>query len=219
MIGKHRSAVRWLLGVMVALAVSGPSGAWIQPDRPERVQTQGPSWPQAASDVAADPEFRFGVLPNGMRYAVRRQAVPPGKAALRLHVSAGSLNEAEGQQGFAHFVEHMAFNGSTGVPEGEMIRILERLGLAFGPDTNASTGFDETLYRLDLPRTDRETLETGLQLDGGSGDGGLDDGGWPPTGLVVLPAGAEELDAHAALLGAIAKDARGPALWDRLAEA
>lgn len=164
MIGKHRSAVRWLLGVMVALAVSGPSGAWIQPDRPERVQTQGPSWPQAASDVAADPEFRFGVLPNGMRYAVRRQAVPPGKAALRLHVSAGSLNEAEGQQGFAHFVEHMAFNGSTGVPEGEMIRILERLGLAFGPDTNASTGFDETLYRLDLPRTDRETLETGLRL-------------------------------------------------------
>lgn len=65
----------------------------------------------------------------------------------------------------------------------------------------------------------QETLEIGLQLDGGSGDGGLDDGGWPPTGLVVLPAGAEELDAHAALLGAIAKDARGPALWDRLAEA
>lgn len=65
----------------------------------------------------------------------------------------------------------------------------------------------------------QETLEIGLQLDGGSGGGGLDDGGWPPTGLVVVPARADELDAHAALLGAIAKDARGPALWDRLAGA
>lgn len=122
------------------------------------------SWPQATSDVAADPAFRFGVLPNGMRYAVRKQSIPAGQAALRLHVSAGSLNEADGQQGLAHFVEHMAFNGSTRVPEGEMVRILERLGLAFGADTNASTGFDETIYRLDLPRTDRETLETGLML-------------------------------------------------------
>ena len=122
------------------------------------------AWPQSASDVAADPTFRFGVLPNGMRYAIRRQATPPGQAALRLHISAGSLNETEGQQGLAHFVEHMAFNGSTRVPEGEMVRILERLGLAFGADTNASTSFDETLYRLDLPRTDRETLETSLML-------------------------------------------------------
>ena len=121
-------------------------------------------WPQATSDVAADPTFRFGVLPNGMRYAIRKQAVPPGQAALRLHISAGSLNEADGQQGIAHFVEHMAFNGSTRVPEGEMVKILERLGLAFGADTNASTGFDETIYRLDLPRTDRETLETSLML-------------------------------------------------------
>ncbi|MFM1961104.1 MAG: hypothetical protein RL588_2621, partial [Pseudomonadota bacterium] len=101
---------------------------------------------------------------NGMRYAIRRQATPPGQAALRLHISAGSLNEADGQQGLAHFVEHMAFNGSNRVPEGEMVKILERLGLAFGADTNASTGFDETIYRLDLPRTDRETLETSLML-------------------------------------------------------
>lgn len=65
----------------------------------------------------------------------------------------------------------------------------------------------------------QETLEIGLQIDGGRGDGGLDEDGWPPADLVVVPALAEELQAHAALLGAIAKDARGPALWDRLAEA
>jgi zinc protease len=138
--------------------------AWIGPAAARTATVPAPAWPQAVSDVPADPSFIFGVLPNGMRYAIRKQAVPPGQAALRLHISAGSLNEADGQQGLAHFVEHMAFNGSTHVPEGEMVKILERLGLAFGADTNASTGFEETIYKLDLPKTDRETLDTSLML-------------------------------------------------------
>jgi zinc protease len=121
-------------------------------------------WPQAVSDVAPDPTIRFGALPNGMRYAIRRQATPPGQAALRLRIDAGSLMEADDQQGLAHFLEHMAFNGSKAVPEGEMVKILERLGLAFGADTNASTSFDETIYKLDLPRTDDETVDTSLML-------------------------------------------------------
>ena len=121
-------------------------------------------WPQARSDIAVDPEIRFGTLPNGMRYALRRQTIPEGQAALRLRIDAGSLMEADDQQGLAHFLEHMAFNGSQAVPEGEMIKILERLGLAFGADTNASTGFDETIYKLDLPRTDAETVDTSLML-------------------------------------------------------
>ena len=121
-------------------------------------------WPQAVSDVEVDPDIRFGALPNGMRYAIRRQTIPEGQAALRLRIDAGSLMEADDQQGLAHFLEHMAFNGSEAVPEGEMIKILERLGLAFGADTNASTGFDETIYKLDLPRTDPETLSTSLML-------------------------------------------------------
>ena len=138
--------------------------AWIGPAAARTSTVPAPAWPQAVSDIPADPSFIFGVLPNGMRYAIRKQAVPPGQAALRLHISAGSLNEADGQQGLAHFVEHMAFNGSTHVPEGEMVKILERLGLAFGADTNASTGFEETIYKLDLPKTDRETLDTSLML-------------------------------------------------------
>jgi zinc protease len=150
---------RLLTVLALGLAFLGSAGA-----EARTAPARAPAWPQAESDLAADPSFRFGVLPNGLRYAVRRQATPPGQAALRLHVSAGSLNETEGQQGLAHYVEHMAFNGSTRVPEGEMVRILERLGLAFGADTNASTGFDETIYRLDLPRTDRETLQTSLML-------------------------------------------------------
>ncbi|MET0273652.1 MAG: insulinase family protein [Phenylobacterium sp.] len=121
-------------------------------------------WPQAKSDLKADPDIRFGALPNGMRYAIRKQSIPPGQAALRLWFDAGSLMERESQQGLAHFLEHMAFNGSTAVPEGDMVKILERLGLAFGADTNASTNFDETIYKLDLPRTDAETVDTSLLL-------------------------------------------------------
>jgi zinc protease len=121
-------------------------------------------WAQARSDVEADPSIRFGALPNGMRYAIRKQSIPPGQAAIRLRIDAGSLMETDAQQGLAHFLEHMAFNGSKAVPEGEMIKILERLGLAFGADTNASTNFDETIYKLDLPRTNDETVDTALML-------------------------------------------------------
>jgi zinc protease len=136
-----------------------------QPAAPAKPVELAPGeWPQARSDIAADPEIRFGSLPNGMRYAIRRQTIPPGQAALRLRVDAGSLMEAEDQQGLAHFLEHMAFNGSKAVPEGDMVRILERLGLAFGADTNASTSLEETVYRLDLPRTDAEPMDTSLML-------------------------------------------------------
>ncbi len=121
-------------------------------------------WAQARSDVPADPEIRFGALPNGMRYAIRKQSIPAGQAALRLRFDAGSLQETDAQAGLAHFLEHMAFNGSKNVPEGDMVKILERLGLAFGADTNASTDLDETVYKLDLPRTDAETLDTSLML-------------------------------------------------------
>ncbi|MFI4966200.1 MAG: M16 family metallopeptidase [Caulobacterales bacterium] len=121
-------------------------------------------WPQARSDVPADPDVRFGALPNGMRYAIKRQAIPAGQASLRLRFDAGSLMETDAQAGLAHFLEHMAFNGSKAVPEGEMVKILERHGLAFGADTNASTNFDETVYKLDLPKTDDDTVDTSLKL-------------------------------------------------------
>lgn len=123
-----------------------------------------PLWAFMASDIPVDPSFRFGQLPNGMRYAIRRNATPAGTALVRMEVHAGSLDESETERGFAHFVEHMAFNGSTHVPEGEMIRLLERNGLAFGADTNAQTSFERTLYMLDLPRNDAGLLDTALML-------------------------------------------------------
>ena len=122
------------------------------------------SWPQTTSDVAADPAARFGVLPNGMLYVVMRNATPGGVTSLRLRIGSGSLEESDAEQGLAHMLEHMAFKGSTHVPEGEMIRILQRKGLAFGPDTNAATEWTQTVYMLDLPKSDAGTIDTGLML-------------------------------------------------------
>ena len=109
------------------------------------------AWAQTASDLPADPDVRYGTLPNGMRYALRHNATPPNQTSLRLRIDAGSLEEQDDQRGLAHFIEHMAFNGSTHVAEGEFVHRLERLGLRFGADTNAGTEFAQTVYKLDLP--------------------------------------------------------------------
>lgn len=138
-----------------ALAAASPALAQAQPTDP---------WAQAASDVPADASVRFGVLPNGMQYALMRNATPPGQASFRLRIDAGSLMENEDQLGLAHFMEHMAFNGTTNIPENELLRILERRGLAFGADTNASTGFDETVYMLEIPNADAGTIDDSLRI-------------------------------------------------------
>lgn len=122
------------------------------------------TWAFQNSDIRPEPEFRFGQLANGMRYIVRQNARPAGTALVRMDIAVGSLDERDNERGFAHFVEHMAFNGSTRVAEGEMVRLLERHGLAFGADTNASTNFDRTQYKLDLPRAEPELLDTALML-------------------------------------------------------
>ena len=135
----------------LALAVSAPASAQQE-------------WGTEATDIVQDPAVTYGVLENGMRYAIRHNDTPDGAASFRMHFDFGSLGEAENERGLAHFIEHMAFNGSTNVPEGEMIPLLERLGLAFGPDTNAYTSFDETVYMLDVPNANDEGLETALFL-------------------------------------------------------
>ena len=112
-------------------------------------------WPPPADGVLAnDPSVLWGELPNGVRYAIIPGQTPPGKVSLRLMIKSGSLMESEQQRGLAHFLEHMAFKGSTNLAPGEFVAFLQRAGLAFGADTNARTGFDNTVYQLDLPRND-----------------------------------------------------------------
>jgi len=146
---------RFLLPLILVL-VAAPASAQDLP--------QGPEWPFAETDLPVDPGYRFGTLENGMRYVIRPNATPTGRASVQFWVDGGAVDEEEDELGFAHFVEHMAFNGSTNVAEGEMVRLLEREGLSFGADTNASTSFDTTLYRLDLPRNDPALLDTALML-------------------------------------------------------
>ncbi|HEX2794559.1 MAG TPA: pitrilysin family protein, partial [Croceicoccus sp.] len=130
------------------------------------MRTGLPSFEQllAQSDVRPDPAMRFGRLPNGMAYIIRPNATPKGTGEVRLRYDVGSLDEETSELGFAHFVEHMAFNGSTNVPEGGMIALLERKGLSFGADTNASTDLEATTYKLSLPTNDADLLDTALML-------------------------------------------------------
>ncbi|WP_297804999.1 insulinase family protein, partial [uncultured Brevundimonas sp.] len=130
----------------------------------ESTAQAGVPWAHEASDLKPDERLRFGRMPNGMRYVLMRNATPPGLASLRLHFNVGSLHEDDDQRGLAHFTEHMLFNGTEKVPENEMLRILERLGLAFGADTNAGTSFDQTFYRLELPRANDETVDAALMI-------------------------------------------------------
>ena len=135
---------------------------------------KAPEWPHQGSDIAVDPAVRFGALDNGMRYAIRKNAEPPGRVSLRLHIAAGSLHEAEDQRGVAHFLEHMVFNGSKNFPDVEnLLGRMQRLGIAFGAHANAYTSFDETVYMLDLPNLEKDTLELGFEVMRDFGDGAL----------------------------------------------
>jgi len=121
-------------------------------------------WARTASDLEPDPLIHYGQLDNGMRFAVMPNQTPAKQASIRLLFDVGSKHEYDDEQGLAHFLEHMAFNGSKNVPEGEMVKILERHGLAFGADVNAYTSYDQTVYQLDLPNVKSDTINTAFML-------------------------------------------------------
>jgi zinc protease len=123
-----------------------------------------PGFAHENSDLRPDDQVRFGVLPNGLRYAIMANTEPRQRASLRLLVNVGSLQETENQRGVAHFLEHMAFNGSKQYPPGTLVEFFQRMGMNFGGDTNASTGFDRTTYMLELPDTRGETLAEGFKV-------------------------------------------------------
>ncbi|MEL7060462.1 MAG: insulinase family protein [Acidobacteriota bacterium] len=105
------------------------------------------------------PDLVSGTLPNGMQYLIRRNERPAARAELRLAVDAGSAIEDPDQLGMAHFVEHMAFNGTNNFEKQELISYLQEVGMRFGADINAYTGFDETVYQLTVPTSDAPVLE------------------------------------------------------------
>lgn len=129
---------------------------------PAAAQT-APAWPHEHSDIAPSPRVTWGKLENGLRYAIAPNRTPEKLVSLRLLVLTGSLHERDDERGYAHFVEHMAFNGTRNFPAGELVKFLQRGGVAFGPHVNAFTSDTHTVYKLDLPEASPATIQDGLR--------------------------------------------------------
>ena len=110
-----------------------------------------PAAPALAGPLPTDPSLVTGELENGLRYIVRKHANPPGRAVVWIHMGTGSLNETDRQRGIAHYLEHMAFNGSENFPPGTLVPFFQSLGMTFGRDQNAFTNMEQTTFQLSLP--------------------------------------------------------------------
>jgi zinc protease len=121
-------------------------------------------WLYKGSDVPQDKEWIFGQLPNGVRYAVRRNGVPPGQASIRILMDVGSMYETDSERGYAHLIEHLVFRQSKYLGEAMAIPTWQRLGATFGSDTNAQTSPTQTVFKLDLPNATPASLDESFKL-------------------------------------------------------
>ena len=163
----HRRALRWIAPVLaLGLVVPATLPARETSSAPASASASVPAddWLYSGSDIPRDSGWSFGTLPNGVRYAVRNNGVPPGQVAIRVRIDVGSLHERDDERGYAHLLEHLAFRGSVHVPDGEARRIWQRFGVTFGSDSNAQTTPTQTVYQLDLPSVTPERLDEGLKL-------------------------------------------------------
>jgi zinc protease len=158
-----------LLALLLALGCGGSSAS--TSSGATAGATRGSGADRSAVDPAPteaplpiDPDIRVGRLDNGLTYYIKQHHKPEQRAALWLAVNAGSVQENEDQRGLAHFVEHMAFNGTKRFAKMEIVNYLESIGMKFGADVNAYTSFDETVYMLQVPTDSKETVAKGLDI-------------------------------------------------------
>lgn len=152
-----RTSARHLFHTLLAMALSASVAAAQTPA--ERAAQAPPG-----EVIAVTPEVRTGRLPNGLQYYVRGNGTPKGRAELRLVVNAGSVLEDDDQRGLAHFVEHMAFNGTTNFPGQNIPAFIQSLGMRFGAHVNAHTGFDETVYQLQIPTENLNVIDRSMLI-------------------------------------------------------
>ncbi len=153
--------------VLPAFAQEAPSQIAATPEVPEprALQTDGETpWLYEGSNVPVDDEWLFGKMDNGLRYAVRRNGVPPRQMSIRVRIDAGSLHEEDSEQGFAHLLEHLLFRESRYLGQAEAIAAWQRLGATFGSDANAETSPTHTAYKLDIPDIDDVKLYESFRL-------------------------------------------------------
>jgi zinc protease len=125
----------------------------------QRAVSTGPNDVPLTQAVPVDPRITVGTLPNGLRYYIRANKRPEGRAELRLAVNAGSILEDDDQRGLAHFVEHMAFNGTKNFPKQDVVAFLQSTGMRFGAHINANTSFDQTIYQLQIPTDNPSVID------------------------------------------------------------
>ncbi len=147
---------RFFVAMLAAAMALGPTTSFAQP---AAAAQPGLSLDQP---LPVDASVRTGQLSNGLRYYLRRNARPVSRVSMRLAVNVGSIHEENDQRGLAHFLEHMAFNGTQNFKPGELITFLETIGARFGPHVNAYTSFDETVYMLDVPSDKPGYVDRGL---------------------------------------------------------
>ncbi len=148
---------------------SGTARMQVQPaspahEIPDKVAIFDPSkkWPHLLSELPPDPNAIYGSLDNGFRYVVMKNKKPENRVSMHLYVQAGSMHETDEQRGLAHYLEHMLFNGSEHFKPGELVKYFQSIGMQFGADANASTGFYKTVYDIDLPSGDPDSLAKGM---------------------------------------------------------
>ena len=177
-----RSATLRAVALLALVALLTAAGCVTRPPAPRapaeapQVPAEAPQAPAEASQAPApavvaadevipqDPQASVGRLDNGLAYYVLANHWPEKRAELRLVVNAGSVLEDDDQRGLAHFVEHMAFDGTESFHRQQIIDYMESIGMRFGPEVNAYTGFDETVYRLTVPTDDPKIMQTGVQI-------------------------------------------------------
>lgn len=152
-----RTRTRLALLTLAIAAASVPVAA-------QRAVTTGPQNAPLSAVVPVDPRITVGTLPNGLRYYLRANKQPQGRAELRLVVNAGSILEDDDQRGLAHFVEHMAFNGTRHFPKQQVVGFLQSTGMRFGAHINANTSFDQTVYQLQIPTDNPDVIDRSLLI-------------------------------------------------------
>ena len=158
-----RDTLAAFLAVLLTVALVVPPGSVRAQDltAPPAVQADKYALDQK---IPVDPRITVGRLPNGLRYWIRVNREPKNRAELRLVVNAGSVLEDEDQRGLAHVVEHLAFNGSTHFPQQKLVDFMQSIGMRFGPDLNAFTGLDQTIYLLKIPTDSAEVVQTSFLI-------------------------------------------------------
>jgi len=150
-----------LLSLVIAILVLLPASSFSQAKLPKSAAKSS----IAKTDVLPlDTAVKVGKLSNGFTYYIRKNVEPKNRVTMYLANKVGSILENDDQQGLAHFMEHMSFNGTKNFPKNELVSYLQKAGVRFGSDLNAYTSFDETVYQLPIPTDDPVILKNGFQI-------------------------------------------------------